>query len=142
MRLPQIKGHFWVERDGEVIDWDWPQHRKLRRQLDCERNLNVYQRAPSKVEEAMIRLFKRVTLRAFQCEEWDDMMVEFIFVAKMTGNADGPTYNKCWTNCIQEVFHNGGEIRFGSMGFVRKDKTYRWYYADDKCEDMADFLLS
>lgn len=141
MHLPKIKGHFWVERDGEVIDYDFPQHCKLRRQLDCKPKLNVYLFAPPKVEEAVIRLFRRITLRAFDSDNWDDMMVEFILVAKMTGNADGPTFNKCWTNCIQEVYHNGGVIRFGSMGFVRKDGTYRWYYADDKCKDMADFLL-
>lgn len=139
--LPKTNGHFWVERDGVIIDWDWPQLRKLRRQLDCERDLNAYLRADPRVEEAMIRLFKRVTLRAFKTDDWDDMMVEFLLVAKMTGNADKPTFNKCWTNCIQEVYHNGGEIRFGSMGFKRKDGTYRWYYGKDTFDGMADYLL-
>ena len=76
--LPKTNGHFWVERDGVIIDWDFPQLRKLRRQLDCVPEWNAYLRADPKVEEAMIRLFKRVTLRAFQCDNWDDMMVEFL----------------------------------------------------------------
>jgi len=140
MRLPKTHGYFWVERDNQIIDYDFPQYRRLRRKFNAT-DIHCYLRAYPKVEEAMIRLFKRVTLRAFDCENWDDMMVEFLLVAKMTGNADGPTFNRSFTNAIQEVYHNGGEIRFGSMGFKRKDGTYHWYYADDQCKDMADFLL-
>jgi len=140
MRLPKTHGYFWVERDNQIIDYDFSQYRRLRRKFNAT-DIHCYLRAYPKVEEAMIRLFKRVTLRAFDADNWDDMMVEFLLVAKMTGNADGPTFNRSFTNAIQEVYHNGGEIRFGSMGFKRKDGTYHWYYADDQCKDMADFLL-
>ena len=88
----------------------------------------------------MIRLFERVTLRAFNSDDWDDMMVEFLLVAKMTGN-DGAIYGKSYTNAIQEVYYNGGEIRFGSMGFKKKDGTYHWLHGNDQCKDMADYLL-
>jgi len=140
MRLPKTHGYFWVERDNEIIDYDFPQYRRLRRKFDAT-DTHCYLRAYPKVEEAIIRLFKRVTLRAFDADNWDDMMVEFLLVAKMTGNADAPIFNRSFTNAIQEVYHNGGEIRFGSMGFKKKDGTYHWYYADDQCKDMADFLL-
>jgi hypothetical protein len=140
MRLPQTHGYFWVERDNEIIDYDFPQYHRLRMKFGAT-DIHCYLRAPPKVEEAMIRLFRRVTMRAFDCDTWDDMMVEFLLVAKMTGNADGPTFHRCWTNAIQEVYHNGGQIRFGSMGFKRKDGTYHWYYADDQCKDMADYLI-
>jgi hypothetical protein len=141
MRLPKNKGHFWVERNGEIIDPEFPQYRRLRRKFNADPEIHCYLRAYPKVEEAIIRLYRRITLKAFDCEKWDDMMVEFILVAKMTGNADAPIFNKSFTNAIQEVYHNGGEIRFGSMGFKKKDGTYHWYYADDQCKDMADFLL-
>jgi len=140
MRLPKIKGHFWVERDGEIVDADFPEHTRLRKKLRCVPELNVYQRAPPKTEEAMIRLFEKLTLRAFQADNWDDMMPEFILVAKMTGNGDAPVYDKCWTNCIQEVYYNGGQIRFGSMGYKQKDGTYLWRYAGEHCQHLTDFL--
>lgn len=140
MRLPKTHGYFWVERDNQIIDYDFPQYRRLRRKFVATET-NCYLRAPPKVEEAIIRLFKRVTLRAFDCYDWDEMMVKFLLVAKMTGNADGPVFNRSFTNAIQEVYHNGGEIRFGSMGFKRKNGTYHWHYANDQCKDMADYLL-
>jgi len=143
MRLPKMKGHFWVVRDGEIVDADFPQHARLRRKYKCVPELNVYQPAPLKVEKAMVRLFERITLRAFQVDNWDDMMEEFMLVAKMTGNADNPTFNKCWTNCIIDIYYHGsGNIRFGSMGFKKKsDGDTVWYYGDDTLKDMADFLL-
>jgi hypothetical protein len=141
MRLPKNRGHFWVERDNQIIDFNFPQYCRLRRKFNADPETNCYLRASPKVEEAIIRLYRRITLKAFDCDNWDDMMIEFIFVATLTGNADAPTFNKSFTNAIQEVYHNGGEIRFGSMGFKKKDGTYHWYYADDQCKDMADFLL-
>jgi hypothetical protein len=140
MRLPKTHGYFWVERDNEIIDYNFPQYRRLRRKYDAT-DTHCYLRAYPKVEEAVIRLYRRITLKAFDCYDWDEMMVEFLLVAKMTGNADAPIFNKSFTNAIMEVYHNGGEIRFGSMGFKKKDGTYHWYYADDQCKDMADFLL-
>lgn len=140
MCIPKIKGHFWVERDGEIVDADFPELTRLRKKLKCKPEINVYLRAPKKTEDAMIRLFEKLTLRAFHSDDWNDMMPEFIMVAKMTGNSDGPVYNKCWTNCIQEVYYNGGQIRFGSMGFRRKDGECIWHYAGEHCQHLADFL--
>jgi hypothetical protein len=139
MRLPKIRGHFWVERDGEIIDADFYTH--LRKKHKCVPELNVYLRAPRKAEEDMIRLFRKITLKTFNETNWDEMMPEFIMVAKMTGNGDAPVFDKCWTNCIQEVYHNGGEIRFGSMAFKEKyDGRYIWYYGSDRFQTLSDYL--
>jgi hypothetical protein len=127
-------------RDGEIIDYNFPQYRRLRKKFDAT-DTHCYLPAPPKVEDAIIRLYKKITLKAFHTDNWDDMMEEFLLVAKMTGNADGPIYNKSFTNAMMEIYHNGGEIRFGSMGFKKKDGTYHWHYGDDQCKDMADFLL-
>ena len=140
MRLPKIKGHFWVERDGEIVAWDFPELIRLRKKLKCEMDVLAHLRAPKKTEDAMIRLFEKLTLRAFQSEDWNDMMPEFIMVAKMTGNGDGPIFDKCWTNCIQEVYYNGGTIRFGSMGFKKKDGTYLWRYGHEDYQHLTDFF--
>ena len=140
MRLPKIKGHFWVERDGEIIDYNFPEYRRLRKKFNADPETHCYLRAMPKVEDAMIRLFKKLTLRAFQAEDWDEMMPEFILVAKMTGNGDGAVYDKCWTNAIQEAYYNGGEIRFGSMGFKKKDGTYHWHYGHEDHNHLTDYL--
>ena len=159
MRLPKIRGHFWVERDGEIIDWDFPEHTRLRKKLKCVPEWNAYLRAPPKTEDAMIRLFEKLTLKAFQADNWNNMMPEFIMVAKMTGNGDGPIFDKCWTNVIQEAYYNGGVIRFGSMGYKCKTKvlrtlaspdevtrlepfngTYLWRYGHEDFHHLTDFL--
>jgi hypothetical protein len=100
MKLPKHRGYFWVEREGEIIDFDFPEYRRLRRKFDADPEWHCYVRAPPKVEKAIIRLFKRITLKAFDCDNWDDMMIEFIFVATLTGNANAPTYNKSFQNAI------------------------------------------
>ena len=141
MRLPKNRGHFWVVRDGEVIDADFRQYRRLRRKFDADPEWHSYLPAPEKVRNVIIRLFKRITLKAFNAEDWDEMMEEFMLVAKMTGNADAPTFEKSFTNAIMEIYYNGGELTFGSMGFKKKDGTCHWYYGHPDCLTVADFLL-
>lgn len=141
MRLPTNRGHFWVEREGEVRDYNFPQYRRLRRKFDADPETHCYCPAPDTVQNVIIRLFKRITLKAFDAEDWDEMMEEFMLVAKMTGNADAPTFEKSFTNAIMEIYYNGGNIVFGSMGFKKKDGTYQWYYGHPKYRTVADFLL-
>ena len=38
-----------------------------------------------------------------------------------------PTEGMCYQNCILEVFRNGGEIKFGSMGWKKKSDGTVWY---------------
>ena len=141
MRLPKNRGHFWVVRDNEIIDADFPQYRRLRRKFDADPQILCYYPAPDKVQNVIIRLFKRITLKAVDAEDWDEMMEEFMLVAKMTGNADAPSFEKSFTNAIIDIYYFGGEIVFGSMGFKKKDGTCHWYYGHPKCRTVADFLL-
>jgi hypothetical protein len=141
MRLPKNRGHFWVVRDNEIIDADFPQYRRLRRKFDADPETHCYFPAPYKVQNVIIRLFKRITLKAFDAEDWGEMMEEFMLVAKMTGNADAPTFEKSFTNAIMEIYYHGGNIVFGSMGFKKKDGTYHWYYGHPDCLTVSDFLL-
>ena len=140
MRLPKINGYFWVERDGEIVAWDFPELTRLCKKFKCVTDVHAYLPAPPKVENAMIRLFEKLTLKAFQTDDWNEMMSEFILVAKMTGNGDKALFNKSWTNVIQEAYYNGGKIRFGSMGFKKKDGTYHWHYGHEDSKVLIDFF--
>lgn len=136
--LPQFTGHFWIMRDGEHVDMDFPEYDRIRRKHKCVPEIMVYLPAPKKTQELIIGLFKKITMNCFKADDWDKMMEEFVTVARVA-KVTQPMFQKAFQNCLMEQYYNGGEIVFGSLGFKKKDGTYHWYYGAEHLKTVKDF---
>jgi len=138
--LPQFTGHFWIVRDGQIIDWTFPEYRRLRRKYHADPEIHCYLPAPNKTQELVLGLFKKITLKCFKADDWDAMIEEFVTVARIAKVTE-PMFHKSFQNCIMEQYYNGGDIVFGSMGFKKKDGTYQWEYGGPDYLTVKDFRL-
>jgi hypothetical protein len=127
-------------RDGQYIDANFPQYDRIRKKHKCVPEICVYLPAPDKTQELVIGLFKKITLKCFNADDWDAMMEEFVTVARIAKVTE-PMFHKSFQNCIMEQYYNGGDIIFGSMGFKKKDGTYQWEYGGPDYLTVKDFRL-
>ena len=52
---------------------------------------------------------------------------------------DRPYFGMCYFNAVMEQHRNGGEIVFGSMGWLRDDDTEFYEYGGKEFKVVADF---
>ena len=52
---------------------------------------------------------------------------------------DRPYFGMCFFNAVMEQHRNGGEIVFGSMGWLRDDDTEFYEYGGKEFQVVADF---
>ena len=58
------------------------------------------------------------------------------FFARVMGR---PSFGQCFFNCLMEQHLRGGEIVFGSMGWVREDGSKYYEYGGENFKIVADF---
>ena len=133
-RLPTIDGHFWIERDGEIIDWDFPQYSKMRAMWGCGTE-KKYLPAPEMTQKIMIAMFKKALSKSFKS---DDVFAEFYEFSKSMG-LNKVMFNCCFQNCVMELQERGGRLVFGSLGFKRADGSYHYEYGGDNYTTVAHF---
>lgn len=117
----KFDGHFWVERDGQIIDPWFNEYDfvisvhgclKERRYLKCPNDL-----------------VGRVLLRMFERSEFYSLLM-----------ANTPYFNNCIANSLKEIEQNGGTLVFGSLGFARKDGSVHWEFGGESWCTVKDFL--
>jgi len=127
--LPQVMcGHFWIVRDGEIIDPVFPEHKHIQR---VNRTTNQVCRIPA--SEAVQRVMTAIHLKKVQ-EHIGDNAGEFFW--RVMGR---PCFGQCFMNCLMEQSRNGGEIVFGSLGWVREDGSRYYEYGGENFKIVADF---
>ncbi|QIG59356.1 hypothetical protein [Dishui Lake virophage 2] len=125
-------GHFWVVRDGAIIDPHFQQYDKIKRLNDLEGDA-IYCPAPAEVQEEFINALKGQYTRAFGSLE------NFTKEARQLGWR--PEANMCEKNALDEWVRNGGEIVFGSMGWKEKGSNEIWWeYGGDDWDKTEHFL--
>jgi hypothetical protein len=93
-------GHFWVVRDGRIIDPFFKEYNEVIRINKLDRTQQRYLPA----DENTQRLWKtRCELRKWNFEFNKETWV--------------PLHGFCYQNAVSEIFKNGGELVFGSMGW-------------------------
>jgi len=138
MELPIIDGHFWIVRNGEIVDWDFPEFSQIFKMWKCK-NEKHYIPAPDMTQQIMIGMFKKVLTKAFDNKTWEEILVKFHTLSskiKMTA----PQFSRCFQNCLIELHERGGELVFGSLGFKKKHSDefhYEWGGVNYKT--IADF---
>jgi len=118
-----MDGHYWVERDGKVIDPYFKDYdfMKLFWNLTDEQ---VWLPAPPLIQE----IFKKKMVKKFEgtkkiIERWTN------------------THGFCDVNAVSEFYENGGTIVFGSMGWKKKDGSGIHYEFGGENYTVAQFLL-
>jgi hypothetical protein len=116
---PCIDAHFWVERNGEIIDPHFEnQFSYIQKVWKCN-DTKCYLEASDEIQEAVINHFKKCVMKQFKVRKWEKAVDILKTVFETVGYK--PTFGECWKNVLLEVIVNGGTIKFGSMGFEKID---------------------
>jgi hypothetical protein len=140
--LPTIDGHFWVVRDGKIIDWDFPaEFAEIRRTWKCGTEKN-YIPAPVVTQKIMTQMFKKAFSSVLESDDWNENMEEFKFWNKFANMPD-VRYSCCFQNCILEIHERGGELVFGSLGFKKNNGVgYHYEWGGENYNSVSDFLTT
>lgn len=139
MSMPKIDGHFWVERDGEIIDTDFPIYEECRRFWKCVSSTPHHLEADATTQKLMIEMFKRSQMKTMEVDTWEKCVEEVVLFTSMMGITT-PQPNQCWMNAIIEVAKNGGKIKFGSLGWETKSGKIHWEYGGETYKNVKQFL--
>ena len=130
MDLPEVMvGHFWVVRDGRVIDPKFPEHRQIQRQNRLQ-DVSCHLPAPEMTQKIMIASHIKKAKNVFG----ENYAGHFRRIFD-----DRPYFGMCFFNAVMEQRKNGGEIVFGSMGWLRDDDTEFYEYGGKEFQIVADF---
>ena len=137
MEIPTIDGHFWVVRNGEIVDCDFPEYDMIRAVRGCEKTM-VYLPAPSMTQTIMTQMFHNAVKKIMGKDDWNECMKEVVFMTHLAG-IKKPVFGNCYQNSIIEIYHNGGDLIFGSMGFKYKDGETWWEFGGENYKTVKDF---
>lgn len=128
--FPCIDGHFWVERDGAVVDFDFPVYQMIKDVQKCSPSAKPqYLPAPSKAEEDAIWVFEACIRRQFKMlpdeHSWASVC------EKCLQRWKSPVGHECYRNAVAEIGRNGGKLRFGSMGWEKRAGGVHWEFGGE-----------
>jgi hypothetical protein len=129
-QLPIIDAHFWIERDGKIIDPDYPDHQYVIQANKCT-NKKMYKEAPPSTQEKAIKMY----------EEYFELVAGKDWLKLMASSAEGRGhYNQCVQVAILERHLRGGRLVFGSMGWEKKKGGVHWEFGGEDWTTLNDFL--
>lgn len=130
--LKDFDGHFWVEKDGQVIDPYFSEYDQVKRIHDCVGH-SVYHPAPQSVQDEWIDALTSIFNKQFgSLVAFADFCEEVRF---------RPHYNSCDKNALLTLVKNGGKLVFGSLGWKKRDSEEIWWeYGGARWTNATDFL--
>jgi hypothetical protein len=134
--FPSIDAHFWVERDGEIIDPDFKEFDIIGSVWDCDTKDKKYIPAPEMTQKIMIEQYYRVLKYRMKIDNIDEVIQKFYIGSK---RREFPRYNCCFQNAIIEIAKNGGKLVFGSMGFKKYEGGYHYEWGGEDYKTIGDF---
>ena len=153
--MPTIDGHFWVERDGKIIDPEFLSEDEYIRKANKTTTEKAYQEAPELVQKILIGMLEKtlsyelrktkmmngkgamvVSMKTIQAlntpmteEEQANAVKEYI-----------PAFDCCNLNAYTEAKLRGGRIVFGSQGWKKKDGSVWWEYGGKDWDKVSQFI--
>jgi hypothetical protein len=115
--LPIIDGHFWVERDGKVIDPYFPEYNKIKKFYNCSGDA-IYLPADAITQQVILRKFEKL------------LTVKQAGICMKTMGIPRRV-NACYQNASLEIAENGGNIVFGSMGWRKGSGQIHYEFGGD-----------
>lgn len=121
--MKKFDGHFWVERDGEVIDFDFDDYKMIGLIQNCDASIKKYVKAPPLVQKVMVAMVEK--------HFTDDLVKYWV-----------PMAGYCYFNAFVESLRNGGNVVFGSLGFKFNDSDdYHFEFGGEDWVALKQFLL-
>lgn len=148
-----IDGHFWVERDGEIIDPTFSKDDEYIRRINRTTTKKAYHEAPELVQKILITMMEKTAsfelkkLKLMEglgsaivnIQELNKPMTEEEMTEAIKNYI--PRFNCCNTNAYTEAKLRGGRIVFGSQGWVKKDGSGVWWeYGNTTWNTVAQFI--
>lgn len=132
IRILPIDGYFWIERDGRVIDFHFKKEEQMILNVfDC-----IYKRHYKEAPELVQKVYIGMLLKAF--DGIIDMTTEEEtqkFIKKWK-----PEFNKQCINVYVEWKLRGGEIKFGSKGYQKKNTNkIHWEYGHENYNSVKHY---
>jgi hypothetical protein len=120
MAFPVIDAHFWVERDGEIID-PYFQDYDFVKMVNALTGDMIHLEAEPLIQEIMKKRFNKVLKDVFGASTTTtgEDYKQFVKFSEKHGKGKA-TVNQCFQNSVVEITKRGGTLKFGSMGWKRK----------------------
>tara|TARA_R110002110_G_scaffold257615_1_gene473627 strand:- start:1487 stop:1825 length:339 start_codon:yes stop_codon:yes gene_type:complete len=111
-----MDGHFWIEKDGEILDPHFKQYEIIAKINDCDASDKDYIEAP---------LLTQIWIAHYASEiKWSER-----------------GYGACFTNALEIQSKLGGRLVFGSMGFKNNNKPgYFYEYGGIDWKHASEFI--
>lgn len=119
--VPSFDGHFWVERDGKVIDPYFKEYDFIKMFNGLEGDC-IRVEASAHIQSSIIDLFIGC-LRKY-CKT-DNVFKECFEI--MNDKKIPLRYGNCFINAVKEIGENGGVLKFGSLGWKKKKSNKVFY---------------
>ena len=115
MLFPIIDGHFWIERNGKIIDNDFKEYDYIKHQQNCGGEMK-YKEADSQTQLIIIKIFKR---------SLSSMGLDYDSFKKIMAGQSQKIY-QCYQNCLL-ILQDGDVLKFGSMGWKKNNSSKIWW---------------
>jgi hypothetical protein len=148
--MPIFDGHFWVERDGQIKDYDFSEEDEYIRRQNRTTKEKKYHEAPEIVQKVFIVILEKALTFELQkvklMDSGEKMYAETIFNMMEKANNEEelkqytPRFDYCYLNAYKEWKTNGGRLVFGSQGYVKKDKSVWWEYGNPEWKNIKEFM--
>ena len=131
--FPKIDGHFWIVRDGVIIDKEFKEYDYIKKFHNCDDGM-VYKEADELTQTIITKMFERsLSSMGFDKKQFKKE-INVLFPNHF------PCFQSCFQNCLME-FQDGDEIKFGSMGWKYSNANRIWWeYGGEDWKSAKAFL--
>ena len=136
--FPVVDGHFWVVRDGQIIDPFFDEYKDICAFNKCDWKESSHLPAPEITQKIMIGMFKKGLDKSIGEKPFEEQISEFANLSRKI--IEKPVFGKCFQNCLLEISDNGGDLVFGSLGWkIYGTDKYFYEYGGEDWKTIRDF---
>ena len=128
--FPTIDGHFWIERDGKIVDIEFKEYDLIKTIHNLADGM-VYKEADTLTQTVMIKKFEMaMNNMGYFRNTFKTEIVSGYF----------PRVNCCFQTCMM-AYKEGDVLKFGSMGWRNKlTGDVWWEFGGEDWKGVAKFL--
>ena len=116
MEFPTIDAHFWIEREGRIVDIEFKSYDYIK-QVHSLQDGMVYKEADEMTQKIMISIFMKVL---------EGVGLDKHTFKHIVAKGYFPCMGCCFQNCMMD-WRDGDVLKFGSMGWRKKDGSGVWW---------------
>ena len=128
---PSIDGHMWVVRDDKIFDPHFIEYDILKKYHKGKKF--IYYPADKTTQNVMIAIITKIILTEYPTV--NEFLVDYKIFTE-----NRKLHGYCMFNALMEIETNGGQLIFGSWGFLRADGTKFYEYGGEDYHGVNAFL--